>query len=664
MKKCILFSIFFCVLLNSIIFAQKVDNSAAKSMKEAGISHQPVTIEGTLTDYLNEGFEGGVVPPSGWTAVINNAYTWQIHTLDPYSGIYAADVEYDPALIPQDEWLVSPSLDLSSVTSALVLKFYWNTSYYWFVDPFNNADVFMKISSDGGSTWNTLWSEDSVGVFTNWEWYPQELDISSYGGQSNVKIALNYVGVDAAQFITDEISLYSIAGPGQATNPNPTNGATGVDVTNLVLSWTNPSGATLNEVWFGTPGNLTQIHSGSLVSAVNAPSPLNYFTVYNWRVDEIDGTGTTTGPVWSFTTVQDPNLVTLFEEDFELGLGNWTITNLGGTCDWNVWDDITWESLSLPELPGGTTGQWLGANSDGCGSGTTMNTEIKMNSGIDCSLYQTVTLSYDSDFRVFIDDIGELDISTDGGTSWTNLRTLQGVSVRNEQVLYSNISSYAALQSDVRLRMVYQGAYDYWWCLDNMIIEGSDIVPVELTSFTANASEGLVELSWTTATELNNQGFEIQRNSGNDYQTVGFIDGHGTTTQAQEYSFTDVVTPGSYSYRLKQIDLDGSFEYSDVLEVDVTVPDVFALEQNYPNPFNPSTKIDFSLAVDSKVSLKVFDVLGQEVVTLINYDLGAGAHVVDFNASSLNSGVYFYRIDAAGIDGTNFTNVKKMIFTK
>ena len=127
---------------------------------------------------------------------------------------------------------------------------------------------------------------------------------------------------------------------------------------------------------------------------------------------------------------------------------------------------------------------------------------------------------------------------------------------------------------------------------------------------------------------------------------------------------TDNVNVGSYSYRLKQVDFDGTFEYSDVVEVDVPAPAVFALDQNYPNPFNPSTKIAFRLAVDSKVSLKVFNVLGQEVATLVNTNLVAGSHNVNFDASSLNSGVYLYRIEATGIDGTNFVDVKKMILTK
>ena len=191
------------------------------------------------------------------------------------------------------------------------------------------------------------------------------------------------------------------------------------------------------------------------------------------------------------------------------------------------------------------------------------------------------------------------------------------------------------------------------------------VVPVELTSFTASVDQQDVTLNWVTATEINNQGFEVERNAGYGFEKIGFVAGFGTSSEIHTYAFVDAsLNEGTYSYRLKQVDLDGSFEYSDVVEVDITVPDVFLLEQNYPNPFNPSTKINFSLAVNSKVTLKVFDILGQEVANLINTDLVAGSHSVDFNASLLTSGVYIYRMDATGINGTNFTNVKKMILTK
>ena len=191
-------------------------------------------------------------------------------------------------------------------------------------------------------------------------------------------------------------------------------------------------------------------------------------------------------------------------------------------------------------------------------------------------------------------------------------------------------------------------------------------IPVELTSFTASLVQNNVLLNWTTATELNNSGFEVQRRvTGSDYSSIGFIEGKGTTTKSQDYSFTDYnLALGKYSYRLKQIDFDGSVNYSPEIEVDVNQPIEFNLSQNYPNPFNPSTTIKFSLAFNSKVEMKVFDVLGQEVISLINKEMQAGYHEVVFDASPLSSGVYFYRIDASGVDGQKFSSVKKMILTK
>jgi hypothetical protein len=195
----------------------------------------------------------------------------------------------------------------------------------------------------------------------------------------------------------------------------------------------------------------------------------------------------------------------------------------------------------------------------------------------------------------------------------------------------------------------------------------SGIVPVELTSFKASVIGSDVKLLWETATELNNSGFSIERKSvDSEFTAVGYVTGFGTTTESKSYSFTDNnVRNGIHFYRLKQIDFDGTFEYSSEVEVEVIAPAEFSLDQNYPNPFNPSTKITFSLAIDSKVNLKVFDVLGQEVTTLINQDLSAGVHNFDFDASSINSGVYFYRIEAIGVNGTDeFMDVKKMILVK
>ena len=186
------------------------------------------------------------------------------------------------------------------------------------------------------------------------------------------------------------------------------------------------------------------------------------------------------------------------------------------------------------------------------------------------------------------------------------------------------------------------------------------IVPVELTSFSGSSIDGNVALNWSTATELNNLGFEVQRSfSKSDFVTVGFVEGNGTTTERQEYSYTDRnVTAGKYFYRLKQIDYDGSFDYSDVVEVDAS-PISYSLEQNYPNPFNPSTKITYSIPQKFLVSLKIFDALGREVSQLVNEEKEAGKYEIDFNASHLSSGVYFYKLETG-----DFVQTRKMILLR
>jgi hypothetical protein len=292
-----------------------------------------------------------------------------------------------------------------------------------------------------------------------------------------------------------------------------------------------------------------------------------------------------------------------------------------------------------------------------------------MNVGVDALNtgpgYLTYWIEFDHDFRTIdLDDDAIVEVSMDGGGTWTEVVSWIGVDARNEH--YVSPQAATGLATDIRFRCTsIQPGWDWWWAIDNFGIYFTDPVPVELTSFTASVNESDVTLNWATATEINNMGFEVQRSNGGEYVDVEFVDGFGTTSEIQNYTFTDKnLEIGSYSYRLKQVDFDGTSEYSEIVEADVIAPEVFALEQNYPNPFNPSTKIKFSLAADSKVSLTVFDVLGQEVANLISGNLAAGSHEINFNASNINSGVYFYRIDATAVDGTNFTSVKKMILTK
>jgi len=203
---------------------------------------------------------------------------------------------------------------------------------------------------------------------------------------------------------------------------------------------------------------------------------------------------------------------------------------------------------------------------------------------------------------------------------------------------------------------------------------GIDPLPVELSSFSAIVNSN-VELKWSTAAEVNNYGFEIQRLNPHPsplpgveekgWVKIGFVNGGGSSNSQKNYSFVDQSSfgNGKYTYRLKQIDNNGAFKYSKEVEVEINKPTVFALGQNYPNPFNPSTTISFSIPEDNHVILKLYDVLGREVLTLINENRKAGTHTLSFNASSagggLSNGIYIYKIVAG-----NYSAVKKMLLLK
>ena len=208
-----------------------------------------------------------------------------------------------------------------------------------------------------------------------------------------------------------------------------------------------------------------------------------------------------------------------------------------------------------------------------------------------------------------------------------------------------------------------QGSNAYTVQIDGIRFNNSwaQLIPVELTSFAASVNGKNVDLSWITATETNNSGFEVERKSANsNWQKISFINGNGTTTERQSYFYSDKnLSEGKYSYRLKQIDYNGTFEYSKIVEAQVVAPNKFELAQNYPNPFNPSTSIKFSLPQAGNVKLAIFNLLGQEVQTLLNGYKEAGVHTVSFEPKNLNSGIYLYKLEANGL-----TSVKKMTLIK
>ena len=198
------------------------------------------------------------------------------------------------------------------------------------------------------------------------------------------------------------------------------------------------------------------------------------------------------------------------------------------------------------------------------------------------------------------------------------------------------------------------------------------LTPVELVFFTGILNDNSVELNWQTATEVNNYGFEIQRSVGQaislseEWETISFIPGHGNSNSANSYEFVDKVNDKEkdkdyiIKYRLKQIDTDGSYEYSDIVEVTINPqPTTFSLFQNYPNPFNPISNIKYEIANSGPVSLRVYNTLGEEVAMLVNTIQQPGSYEVQFDGSQLASGVYIYRLSTGG-----YTAEKIMLLIK
>ncbi|HSD64568.1 MAG TPA: YCF48-related protein [Ignavibacteriaceae bacterium] len=241
---------------------------------------------------------------------------------------------------------------------------------------------------------------------------------------------------------------------------------------------------------------------------------------------------------------------------------------------------------------------------------------------------------------------GKFLYSSDAGSNWTELYTPDSVNVI--KICFPDTAHGFGIGEH-----------------GDMVKYRSPYIPVELISFTASVNESKIILNWITSTEVNNYGFDIERQDANSkFVKLGFVKGNGTTTIPENYSYTDEVpSSGNYSYRLRQIDFDGTYKYSKVIEIKINIASSFSLDQNYPNPFNPSTMIRYSIPADQIVKLNVYNLLGQKIITLVDGFQKSGQHEVNFNASSgscrIASGVYYYKLEA----GTR-SSIKKMILMK
>jgi sugar lactone lactonase YvrE len=328
----------------------------------------------------------------------------------------------------------------------------------------------------------------------------------------------------------------------------------------------------------------------------------------------------------------------------------WVGTMGGGAAKYNGanWETFNTSNSQLPDnwvhclwVKGGED-RWFGTLSGGLArlNGTSWNIYNTSNSGLPNNSVRSIAI--DGDGNIWIGTYGGGLAKFDGDASWTVYNTL------NSQL------------PDNRVKTIAVDEHGNKWIGTEIggvaVFKEDGITPVELTSFSAIVFANNVELSWITETELNNHGFELFRNGSK----IAFIEGRGTTAEKQKYFYSDNdLHHGNYNYRLEQIDFDGTRSMISEITVVLTLPEIFSLSQNYPNPFNPATVISFQLPISGSVALKVYDLLGREVATLVNEDKPAGKYEIEFDASQLSSGVYFYQLSSG-----SFIEIKKMTIIK
>ncbi len=241
------------------------------------------------------------------------------------------------------------------------------------------------------------------------------------------------------------------------------------------------------------------------------------------------------------------------------------------------------------------------------------------------------------------------------GENWSfSIGFLQYVYTDENIILLNPVPGLYSIKSIIKATQFTDHTVNLNFSIDNP-------VPVELTNFTGKIIGRDIVLNWTTITEINNYGFEIERQiENNGFEIIGFVPGNNISNSPKFYNFVDAnVLPGNYSYRLKQIDTEGGYKYSEIISMSVQPPTIYALEQNYPNSFNSVTIIRYQLPEASQVKITVYNLLGQEVKNLINKHQFSGVYEVKFDASDMNSGIYIYQLQA-GI----FQETKKMILIK
>jgi len=539
--------------------------------------------DAALVDFLTEGFETWF--PVGWEQIITNSgYTWFQSSYSPQEGIYNAEIVYDPALVPQDEWMISPVIDLTSANPGLELTFWFLTSYYWHVDPYDNADMIIMVSTDGGDHWSEpLWTEDDYGIFENWTWYEVTLDFDAYIGESNFKVAFVYQGSDGAQadfdaiILTDgdapldhDVAAVEIIAPvgagdaGAPVTPEATFGNFGANTETFTVNMTISLDG--SEV-YNEDSEITDLAGNGATEDVAFPE----FTPVAEGSYDITATAELTGDQNEANNSIDANYNTQpiagFFVDFESDNGGFTLIN-----DWQHGAPTT-----------GPGSAWSGDNvvgtlisgqyTEGPLLSELTSPEIAIGDEPVLTFYHWYTTenTYDG---------GNVKISTDGGSTWALITPEDGYD--------GELSS--SFENPIGGEQAFFGDHGSW-----------QMETIDLSAYA-------------------DQTVRVKFDYGSDSSVIT-----GDGWYIDDFHIEFYTT--------------GINDYS-------TLPNTFKLEQNYPNPFNARTEINFTMPNASDVDLSVYNMLGQKIATLVSDRMEAGHHSVNWDASQVSSGVYFYKLTA------------------
>lgn len=547
-----------------------------------------------------------------------------------------------------------------------------------FSSPLNGAaagaDGTVFLTTDGG----TVWTPVSTGYTYNANIYGMELSGSSIfvAGESGIMAVSSNMGTSWQQ-LTDAITLNTLRYISMINDQ--TGYACGGSTTESTLIKTTNGGETWNRILFDAQYYLysqSWLDENNGYVARRGPDGIFKTTDGGANFSQLNPGQVTSTQIWYDMKFANINT------GYAASSGGHIVKTTDGGANFTLLNDVhstsAIYSLSLLDeqtlFAAGSTGK-VSKTTDGGANFTAINIPTTT------TLY-AVAFS-DLNNGIVAGTNGRTYKTTDGGTSWTEYNV--GANVTLYEILFITpslvwVSGDAAVYystdggtswieatkfhgNNIQYSMASAGGY-LWTAgeFGNLLKGYADpFVPVELTSFTASVSDKNVTLNWTTATEINNYGFEVQKSTDkNNWVSAGFVNGSGSTTEIRSYSFMDInpLTGISY-YRLKQIDFDGSYEYSNIIEVTLNHVYSFELEQNYPNPFNPSTIINYQIPSDGIVTLKIYDILGNEVKLLVNEFKTAGRYSINFDGSNLATGVYVYKIQAG-----NFTSNRKMMLVK